>query len=440
MASKEKVILAYSGGLDTSVCVRHLIDRYGLEVVALVADVGQGADLRAAAAKARATGAAEVVTLDVRERFVREFAWPALRANAAYQGKYLLSAALSRPLIASLLVEEAHRQGARAVAHGCTGKGNDQVRFDLTIRALDPDLKILAPIRELALMRDASLDYARAHGIEFEGKGRNPFSIDANLWGRSIECGVLEDPWQEPPEEAFFMTSSPAAAPEEPACAEIEFQEGVPVAVNGRRLDPVSLVCQLNEVGGSHGVGRVDHIEDRLVGIKSREVYEAPGAHLLHLAHRELENLTLTAEVLRFKQSVDARYAELAYGGRWFSPLRQALDAFIADTQKTVSGKVRIKLYRGQAAVVGRSSEHALYVRELATYEGHDAFNQAAAEGFIELYGLDLVTLARQARTRKTAGSAATAAPASVSEPAPAELVDAAAPDPGSAAKPGKRS
>jgi argininosuccinate synthase len=420
MQHKPKVILAYSGGLDTTVCIRYLSERYGMEVAALLVDVGQGADLRSAAARARASGVTEVVTVDARERFVTEYAWPCLRANAAYQGKYLLSAALSRPLIASLLVEQAHRSGAQAVAHGCTGKGNDQVRFDLTVRALDPALRIIAPIRELALSRDASLEYARTHGIPVEGKGRNPFSIDANLWGRSIECGVLEDPWQEPPEEAFSMTSAPAEAPDRPATIDIEFRHGLPVALDGRRLGPVNLVQQLNEIGGAHGVGRVDHIEDRLVGIKSREVYEAPAAHLLHLAHRDLESLTLTAETLRFKRDVDARYAELVYGGRWLAPLRSALDAFVEETQKSVNGYARLKLYRGSVAVVGRQSDQALYERALATYEGKDAFNQAAAEGFIELYGLDLVTLARRARR-------AAAAPAAHADAEPAAPRAAAA-------------
>ena len=418
--NREKVVLAYSGGLDTTVCIRHLMERYGLEVVALLIDVGQGADLRSAARRARACGAADVVVIDVRDRFVREFVFPSLKANAAYQGRYLLSAALSRPLIAALLVEQAHRTGAASVAHGCTGKGNDQVRFDVAIHALDPGLRILAPIRELALSRDASVEYARQHGIEVEEKGRNPFSIDANLWGRSIECGVLEDPWQEPPEEAFFMTSPAATAPGQPGLVEIGFEQGVPVALDGRALGPVPLIQQLNELGGAHGVGRIDQIEDRVVGIKSREVYEAPGAHLLHLAHRDLEDLTLTGELLRFKHAVDTRYADLVYGGRWYSPLRRALDAFIDETQTAVTGKVRLKLYHGSARVVGRESRHALYVRNLATYERGDSFHQEAAEGFIELYGLDLVTLARNAAAPGAAGAAADAKPAAAAGGGPA--------------------
>lgn len=411
MSKRSKVVLAYSGGLDTTVCIRHLIESYQRDVVALLVDVGQGVDLRAAAGRARKAGASEALTVDARERFLCEYAWPALRANAAYQDRYLLSAGLSRPLIAALLVKTAHDCGADAVAHGCTGKGNDQVRFDLTIRALDPQLKILAPIRELALPRDASVDYAREHGIEFKTDTRSPYSIDANLWGRSIECGILEDPWQEPPEEAFLMTSAPAAAPDEPAIIEIHFERGIPTCVNGRRLDPVSLVRVLNEIGGSHGIGRVDHIEDRLIGIKSREVYEAPGAHLLHLAHRDLENLTLTADLLRFKKTVDARYGELIYNGRWQSPLRYALDAFVEETQKTVTGRVRLKLFRGHAAVTGRESENALYVYDLATYEGTDSFNQAAAEGFIEIFGLDLVTQARVQQAHGAPSSKASSAP-----------------------------
>jgi argininosuccinate synthase len=395
MARNGKVVLAYSGGLDTTVCIRHLIEHYQRDVVALLVDVGQGVDLPAAARRARTCGARDVITLDARERFVREYVWAALRANAAYQDSYLLSAALSRPLIATLLIEVAKRSGADAVAHGCTGKGNDQVRFDLALRALDPHLKILAPIRELALSRDAAIDYAREHGIEIGPAPRSPYSIDANIWGRSIECGILEDPWREPPEEVFLMTSAPSEAPEEPAIIDVDFEDGIPTCVNDRRLDPVSLVHVLNEVGGSHGIGRIDHMEDRLVGIKSREVYEAPGAHLLHLAHRDLERMTLTADLLRFKRIVDVQYAELIYNGRWQSPLRSALDAFVAESQKTVSGRVRLKLYRGHASVIGRRSEGALYVRDLATYESADAFNQAAAEGFIELFGLDLVTLAR---------------------------------------------
>ena len=432
MSMKSKVVLAYSGGLDTTVCIRHLIESYQRDVVALLVDVGQGVDLRAAAGRARKGGASEVLTVDARERFLCEYAWPALRANAAYQDRYLLSAGLSRPHIAALLVETAHDCGADAVAHGCTGKGNDQVRFDLTIRALDPQLKILAPIRELALPRDAAVDYARKHGIEFETETRTPYSIDANLWGRSIECGILEDPWQEPPEEVFLMTSAPTAAPDDPAIVDVDFERGIPTCVNGRRLDPVSLVRVLNEIGGSHGVGRLDHIEDRLVGIKSREVYEAPGAHLLHLAHRDLENLTLTADLLRFKKTVDTRFAELIYNGRWQSPLRYALDAFVEETQKTVTGRVRLKLFHGQASVIGRHSENALYVRDLVTYEGTDSFNQAAAEGFIEIFGLDLVTRARvqQAHGARTSRSlsarrrtAAKGAPCAAKAPSPERLV-----------------
>lgn len=384
----EKIVLAYSGGLDTSVAIPWLKETYGYDVIALSADVGEGKDLEAIRRKALQIGAAEAVVVDARERFARDFVLPALQANALYQGRYPLSAALSRPLIAQLLVETARQYGATAVAHGCTGKGNDQVRFDVSVAALAPDLKVVAPVREWAWSRDEEIAYAREHGIPIPVTEENPFSIDANLWGRSCEAGVLEDPWVEPPEAAYAMTVAPERAPAEPEYVTLTFEAGVPVALDGRPLGLVELIERLNRVAGRHGVGRIDMVEDRLVGIKSREVYEAPAAVVLVEAHRALEALCLPREVLHFKPVIEQQVAQVIYNGLWFSPFKRALDAFVAETQRFVTGEVRVKLYRGTATVVGRRSPVSLYRHELATYSPDDRFDHNAAVGFIQLWGL----------------------------------------------------
>ena len=385
---KRKVVLAYSGGLDTSVAIRWLQERYGMDVVAVAADVGEGRDLDAVREKALKVGAVSCHVVDARETFAREFVLPALKANALYEGAYPLSAALSRPLIARILVEVAAAEGATAVAHGCTGKGNDQVRFDVSIAALDPGLEVIAPVREWPMSREEEIEYARERGIPVPVGKENPFSIDQNLWGRSIECGVLEDPWQEPPEEAYLWTRSAAEAPDEPRYVEVGFEKGVPTSLDGRRMGLVQLISRLNSVAGVHGVGRIDMVENRLIGIKSREVYECPAAVALITAHRDLERLTLPREVAHFKPLVEQRYAELVYFGLWYSPLKRALDVFVDATQETVTGAVRLKLHKGTCVAVGRKSPVSLYDYELATYDREDAFDHQAAVGFIKLWGL----------------------------------------------------
>ncbi|MDP2871746.1 MAG: argininosuccinate synthase [Bacillota bacterium] len=395
-----KVVLAYSGGLDTSVAVKWLEEKYGYEVITLTVDVGQGSDVEAIRRRALNVGAVAAYAVDAREEFLREFAFRALKANAVYEGEYTLASALSRPLITKLLVEIAERVGAGAIAHGCTGKGNDQVRFDVSAAALAPHLKVVAPVREWPMSRDDEMDYAAERGIPVPTAKKTPYSIDSNLWGRSIECGVLEDPWAEPPEEIYVMTRSVGDCPSEPAYVEIGFEQGVPVSLDGKALDPVTLVGDLNRIAGEHGVGRVDHVENRLVGIKSREIYEAPAAVTLLAAHRDLEDLTLPREVAHFKRTLEDKYAELLYYGLWYSPLREAMDAFIDKTQENVTGTIRVKLHRGQAVVVGRKSPFSLYDFALATYDREDAFNHAAAVGFIEVWGLPTRIAARMARSK----------------------------------------
>ncbi|TCP55927.1 argininosuccinate synthase [Tumebacillus sp. BK434] len=385
--SKKKLILAYSGGLDTSVAITWLNEQ-GYEVIAVSADVGEGKDLEFVKNKALQVGAAQSYMIDARELFAQEFILPSLKANALYEHKYPLSAALSRPLISQLLVQYAEQEGAVAVAHGCTGKGNDQVRFDVSVTALNPNLEIVAPVREWGWSRDEEIEYAKQHNIPIPITKENPFSVDANLWGRSCECGVLEDPWAEAPEAAFEWTVNPVDAPNAPEYVEIGFEKGVPVSLNGEALGLVELVEQLNKIGGAHGVGRIDHVENRLIGIKSREVYEAPGALILIAAHRELETITLPREVAHFKPQLELKYTELVYNGLWFSPLKKALDAFIEETQATVTGTVRVKLHKGTYQPVGRKSEQSLYDLDLATYSPDDAFDHNAAKGFIKLWGL----------------------------------------------------
>jgi argininosuccinate synthase len=387
---KEMVILAYSGGLDTSVAIKWLEDRYNMQVVAMAADLGQPGDMEAIRLKALQVGAVDAVNLDLKDEFAEDYILPALQANALYEGKYPLATSLARPLIAAAMVKEARQRGASAVAHGCTGKGNDQVRFDLTTMALGPDLKIIAPLREWSMSREDEIAYAQEHGIPVPVTVESPYSVDENLWGRSCEAGVLEDPMAEPRDDAYEWTVSPAQAPEEPLYLEIAFTAGRPTALDGVELGLVELIARVNELGGSHGVGRIDMVENRLVGIKSREIYEAPAAIILIEAHRALESLTLTRETLHFKPILEAKFSELVYYGLWYDPLRAAVMAAISSTQAKVSGQVRVKLYKGMCTVVGRESEFSLYDYKLATYDRADEFNHRSSEGFIELWGLPL--------------------------------------------------
>lgn len=384
----KKIVLAYSGGLDTSVAIKWLKEKYESEVIALCADLGEGKDMDFVKKKAEEIGAIKSYMVDVQGEFIKQYAFSALKANALYEGVYPLSAALSRPLISKLLVDVAKKEGAFAVAHGCTGKGNDQVRFDVSVTALAPDLKIIAPVREWPMSREQEINYAVENDIPIPIGKQNPFSIDENLWGRSIECGVLEDPWIEPPEEAFLWTVSPEKAPDDPIYIEITFEKGIPVALDGKPMNPVELVKTLNRIAGQSGFGRIDHVENRLVGIKSREVYECPASLLLIKAHQELEHLTLTKDVLHFKYGIEQKYTELIYNGLWFSPLKSALDGFIEETQKAVNGIVKVKLYKGGAVIVGRKSPNSLYNINLATYAEDDQFDHKSAEGFITLWGL----------------------------------------------------
>lgn len=385
---KEKIVLAYSGGLDTSVSVKWIQEKYGYDVIALGLDVGEGKDLEAIKTKALNVGAVKAIMIDAKEMLAKDYIIPALKANCLYEGKYPLSSALSRPLISKLLVDVAEQEGAAAVAHGCTGKGNDQVRFEVSIQALNPSLKVVAPVREWGMTRDEEIKYAEENGIPIPVDLDNPFSIDANIWGRACEAGVLENPWNEAPEAAFDWTNPIELTPDEAEYIEIEFEQGVPTALNGEKLPLVQLIETLNALGGKHGVGRIDHIENRLVGIKSREVYENPSALILINAHKELEFLTLPREVTQFKTQIDQQMAKIIYEGLWYSPLKNALDAFIDETQKVVSGTIRVKLHKGNHTVVGRKSAHSLYNEELATYSKGDAFDHNAAVGFIKLWGL----------------------------------------------------
>jgi argininosuccinate synthase len=403
----KKVILAYSGGLDTSVAVAWLREQFDVEVVTLTVDVGGGSLRAGVERRAMSAGASRAYVVDARERFVTDFVWPHLQANALYQGVYPLATALARPLIAQLLVEVAQREGADAVAHGCTGKGNDQVRFDVAVHALDPGLEVVAPMRVgMGLSREQEIDYAAERGIEIPISKASPYSIDVNLWGRSIETGVLEDPWVSPPADVYEWTIDPAKAPA-PVEIVIAFEGGIPVALDGERLEPVELVDRLHALGGSHGVGRVDHVEDRLVGIKSREIYETPAATILHTAHRALEGLTLTKDTLRFDRLVADELARLTYDGLWFSALHRDLRGYVASSQRVVSGDVRIRLDHGQAIVAGRRSPLSLYEKSLATYDEGDAFDHASAVGFIEIFGLPLRTeAARHGAVGKHHGAA----------------------------------
>ncbi len=399
MGRANKVVLAYSGGVDTSVCIPYLKYEWGVnEVITLAADLGQGDELEPIRAKALASGASESLVADLQERFMTDYAFPSIQANALYENRYPLSTALARPLIAQRLVEVAAEYGADAVAHGCTGKGNDQVRFDVSIAALNPDLKVLAPAREWGMSREETIAYGERFGIQSPVKKSSPYSIDRNLLGRSVEAGPLEDPWNEPLEEVYVLTQAIAATPDEPEYIEIGFEQGIPTTLNGQTLSPVDLVTQLNGVAGRHGVGRIDMIENRLVGIKSREIYEAPALMLLIYAHRDLESLTITADVTHYKRGIEETYAQLVYNGLWYSPLKSALDAFIQKTQERVSGTIRIKLFKGNAVVVGRQSANSLYAPGLATYGSDDEFDHKAAEGFIYVWGLPTRVWSQQIR------------------------------------------
>ncbi len=390
-----KVVLAYSGGLDTSVAIRWIRERYQMDVVTLTVDLGSERDMPAVQQKALRVGAAKALVVDAKELFVKNFVLPALQADALYEGRYPLATALGRPLIAKLLVDAAKEEGAAAVAHGCTGKGNDQVRLDVGVSALAPELKIIAPAREWGMTREQTIDYAQENGIPVPITISSPYSIDENLWGRSIECGVLEDPWAEPPEEVFSWTCSPKDAPDEPCYVEIGFERGITVSLNGRKLNGVSLIEELGELAGRHGVGRIDHVESRLVGIKSREVYEAPAATVLLAAHKALEAMTLSRDQLRFKEKVALEYAELIYNGLWFTAYHQDLAAYVASSQRHVTGTVRVKLLKGNAMVVGRRSPKSLYSFSLATYDKGDEFDQSASPGFIHIWGLPVRTQAQ---------------------------------------------
>jgi len=394
----DKVILAYSGGLDTSVAIRWLEEKYGLKVITLTVDVGGVADLDAIRQKALRIGAIKALVIDAKETFVKSYVFPAVQADAVYEGQYPLSTALARPLIARLLVKTAKQEKAKMVAHGCTSKGNDQVRLDVGVAALAPELKVIAPAREWKMTREQTITYAQARNIPVPITKARPYSIDENMWGRGIECGVLEDTWNEPPEHIFLWTRSPEKTPARPAYLEIGFEQGIPVSLNGRKVEPVTLVQKVNDLAGRHGIGRIDHVENRLVGIKSREIYEAPAAVILLKAHLALEDLVLTKEQLRFKARVASEYADLVYNGLWFTGLRQDLAAYVESTQRYVTGTIRVKLFKGNCQIVGRKSPYSLYDYSLATYDKGDAFDHSASPGFIHIWGLPVRTQAKAQR------------------------------------------
>ncbi len=387
---KEKILLAYSGGLDTSVAIHWLKEKYDCDVVTVTIDVGQSDDLKDAMRRAKAIGAAKAWVIDAKKDFVEDYVLPALKANALYEGNYPLSTAIARPLMVAKLVEMAKRIGAGSIAHGCTGKGNDQVRFEVSIMALAPDIKILAPTRDWGMSREEEIAYAKQNGIPIPVTVDKPYSIDESIWGRAIECGVLEDAWAEPPEDIYGWTKGPTSSPDSAEYIEIGFLKGAPVSLNGEDMEFLEIIRRLNELAGSHGIGRIDHIENRLVGIKSREVYEAPAALVLIKAHQDLESLVMTKDLLHYKKTVEQHYADMVYDGLWFSPLKGALDAFMGKTQERVTGNVKLKLFKGSAVVVGRESPYSLYSTHLSTYEKGDSFDHTAAKGFIYVWGLPL--------------------------------------------------
>ena len=400
-----RIVLAYSGGLDTSVAIPWLKEKHGAEVIAVTLDLGQGGELNQIRERAIAAGASRCHVLDVREEFARDYILPALQADALYEERYPLATALGRPLIAKKLVEIAQMENASAIAHGCTGKGNDQVRIDVSARAIDPRMTVVAPAREWDMTRAEEIEYARVRRVAVSATSENPYSTDQNLWGRSIECGVLEDPWNEPPDDIYTLTKSPASAPDVPAYVQIEWQSGVPTAVNGVEMSLVELIGSLETIAGVHGVGRIDMVENRVVGIKSREIYEAPAALLLHAAHREMEGLVTPKDLQRLKQRLSQEYADIVYNGLWFSATRMAIDAFMQNIQQKVSGTIRLKLFKGDCRVVGRKSPFALYDQGLATYEEGNTFDHTAAEGFIKIWGLPVETAAKSARRQAAPAS-----------------------------------
>lgn len=392
-----KVVLAYSGGLDTSIMIKWLKDNYGCEVVCYAADVGQDEELDGLKEKALKSGASKIYIEDLTKEFAKDFLFPMIKSGAVYEGNYLLGTSVARPLIAKRQIEIAKKENADAVAHGATGKGNDQVRFELTFKALDPNMKIIAPWREWELAgRDEEILYAKKHGISVPVSKKKPYSSDRNLWHISYEGGILEDPWFEPKEDMYLLTKSPEKAPNKPEYVEIDFNGGLPSAVNGRKMKPVELIRTLNKIGGKHGIGRTDIVENRLVGMKSRGVYETPGGTILYSAHQAIETVTLDRDTMHYKELIAKKYAELIYNGQWFTPLKESLDAFIDETQKYVTGVVRLKLYKGNCLVVGRKSKYSLFDYDLATFEKETVYNQKDAEGFINLFGLPLTINAKR--------------------------------------------
>jgi argininosuccinate synthase len=396
----QRIIVAYSGGLDTSVAIPWLAEKFGAEIVALTLDLGQGQELSDVRERALAVGALRAHVIDAREEFARAYILPALQAGAIYEDRYPLTTALGRPLIARHLVEIARMEGATAIAHGCTGKDNDQVGLDVSVRALDGALAVIAPARMWGMTRSDEIEYARARSIPVPVTIASPYSIDSNLWGRSIECGMLEDPWMEPPDDIFTLTRSPQDCPDQPAYVEIDFEAGVPVRANGIDMPLVELIESLETIAGSHGVGRIDMVENRLIGIKSREIYEAPAAVVLHAAHAELEKLVMARDLDRIKHDMGRTYADLVYNGLWYSHAREAIDAFVKAIQPRVTGVVRLKLFKGDCRVVGRKSPYGLYEHSLATYDTGDLYDHSAAEGFIKIWGLPIETAARKAAAR----------------------------------------
>jgi argininosuccinate synthase len=393
--SKGKIVLAYSGGLDTSVAIKQLNDNYGYDVIAVTVDLGEGKDLEGIKQKALKAGAVSAYTLDVKHEYAYEYLAKALKANVMYENVYPLISALSRPLISKKLVEIAEKLGAVAIAHGCTGKGNDQVRFETSIAALNPSLIVVAPIRDSPMSRESAIEYANKHNIPVSATTKSPYSIDLNLWGRSCECGVLEDPWVAPPEDAHAWTNSIANTPDDATIIEITFEKGIATHLDGKEIEFDQLIQELNIVAGKNGVGRIDHVENRLIGIKSREIYEAPAAITLIKAHQALESLCLTRDVMNFKAEIERKFANLVYDGLWFSPLVESINAFIDNTQQTVNGVVRIKLHKGNLIVIGRKSPQSLYDYNLATYKDDDSFDHSASVGFIKVWSLPLAISAQ---------------------------------------------
>jgi argininosuccinate synthase len=387
---QDKILLAYSGGLDTSVAIHWLKEKYGCEVVAVTIDVGQSDDLKDAMRRAKTIGASRAWMIDAKKEFAEDYILPALKANALYEGNYPLSTAIARPLIVEKLVEMAKRLDCSVIAHGCTAKGNDQVRFEVSIMALAPEMGILAPVREWKMTREEEIMYAKENNIPIPVSVEKPYSIDESIWGRAIECGVLEDPWAEPPEDIYEWTKGADTSPDAPEYVEIGFFQGKPISLNGTQIGLLDFIAKLNEIAGNHGIGRIDHIENRLVGIKSREVYEAPAAMLLIKAHQDLESLVMTKDLLHYKKLMEQHYSDLIYNGLWHSPLKVAMDAFVEKTQETVTGTIKVKMFKGSAVVVGRESPYSLYSTELSTYTKGDEFDHSSAKGFIYVWGLPL--------------------------------------------------